>query len=130
MISGKFADIRGKILNIHIKQVFTCLNIFKIFLLNLAQLLGLFFNQKNVFPRHCLIGNCDIDFFNFRHWKVQILSLFKRSWYFAVIFQEYRKQNQKSTKYFTISRKASVIPLKFCEMPLVLWNLINFCQLL
>jgi hypothetical protein len=50
MISGKFADIKGKILNIHMKQVFMCLNIFKIFFLNLAQLLGLFLIKKMFFP--------------------------------------------------------------------------------
>jgi hypothetical protein len=50
MISAKFANIKGEILNIYIKQVFMCLNIFKIFMLNLAQLWGLFFNQKMFFP--------------------------------------------------------------------------------
>jgi len=62
------------------------------------------------------LGNCDIDFFNFCHWKVQnfeILNLSKRSQNFAVIFWKYWKRNQKSTKYFKISRKPRVIPMKF-----------------
>jgi len=39
-------------------------------------------------------------------------------------------QNRKSTKYFETSQKLSVIPLKFHEMSLVLWNLINYCKIL
>ncbi len=76
------------------------------------------------------LGNWDIDFFNFRHWKVrnfQISNLFKRNWNFAVIFWEYWKWNWKSPKYFPISQKASVITLKFCEMSLFLWNFVNYC---
>ncbi len=47
------------------------------------------------------VGNCDIDFFNFRHrqvWGFEISNLFEWNQNFAVIFQKYRKQNQKSTK--------------------------------
>ncbi len=43
-----------------------------------------------------LIGNCDIDFLNFRHCQVQnlkILNLFERNQNFGVIFQKYQKQN-------------------------------------
>ena len=53
----------------------------------------------------------------------------KRNWNFAVIFWKYRKQNRKSTKYFETSWKPRVIPLKFCEMSLVSWNLINYCKI-
>jgi hypothetical protein len=73
------------------------------------------------------LGNCDIDFFNFCHWKMrsfEILNLFKRSQNFAVIFQKYLKQNRKSTKYFKISWMCRVIPMKFREMSLVLVNLL------
>ncbi len=79
------------------------------------------------------LGNCDIHFFNFRHWKVQnfeILNLFERNQNFAAIFWKYRKLNWKSTKYLAISWTSSVKPLKFCEMSLVLWNLINYCSLM
>jgi hypothetical protein len=78
------------------------------------------------------LGNCNIDFFNVRHQKVQkfeISNLFKRSWNFAVIFWKYLKRNWKSTKYFEILWKPRVIPLKFHEMSLVLWNLINYCKI-
>ncbi len=76
------------------------------------------------------LGNCDFDFFNFGHRQVrnfEILNQFERNQNFAVIFRKYRKQNWKSTKYYAISWKSSVIPLKFREMSLVLWNLINYC---
>jgi hypothetical protein len=49
---------------------------------------------------------------------------------FALIFQKYWKQNQKSTKYFEFSWKPRVIPVKFHEMSLVLWNLINYCKIM
>jgi hypothetical protein len=52
------------------------------------------------------LGNCDIDFFNFRNqkvWNFEISNLFERNRNFEVIFQKYWKQNQKSTKYFEIS---------------------------
>ncbi len=68
-------------------------------------------------------------FFNFCHCQIRkskILNLFKQNQNFTVIIQKY----QKSTKYFAISWKPSVIPLKFCEMSLVLWNLINYCKTL
>ncbi len=80
-----------------------------------------------------MLANCNIDFLNFRHRKVrnfEILNLFKRNWNFAVIFQKYWKQNQKSTKYFIISWKPRVIQLKFHEMSLVLQNLINYCKIM
>ncbi len=37
------------------------------------------------------LGNCDIDFFNFRHWKVRnfdISNLFKRNQNFVVSFEK------------------------------------------
>jgi hypothetical protein len=73
-----------------------------------------------------------LTFFIFRHRKVQnfeISKLFERSWNFAVIFGKYLRQNQKSTKYFKISPKPRVIPLKFHEMSFVSWNLINYCKI-
>ncbi len=69
-----------------------------------------------------ILGNCDIDFFNFRHcqvWNFKISNLFERNWNFAVIFWKYWKRNWKSTKYFTTERKQSFIALKFCEILLV-----------
>jgi hypothetical protein len=80
-----------------------------------------------------VLGNCDIDFFNFRHRQVRnfkILDLFKWNWNFAVIFQKYQKRNQKSTKYFATSQKPSIIPLKFREISVVSWNPINYCEIL
>ncbi len=80
-----------------------------------------------------LVGNCDIDFLNFRHcklWNFRISNLYKWNQNFGVIFQKYRKQNRKSTKYFETSWKYSVIPLKFHEMSLVSWTLINYCKIL
>jgi hypothetical protein len=83
--------------------------------------------------RHALIvGNCDIDFFKFGHLKVrnfEILNLFERNRNFAVIFQKFLKQNRKSTNYFETSWKPRVIPLKFYEMSLVLWNLVIYCKI-
>ncbi len=76
-----------------------------------------------------VVGNCNIDFFNFCHcqvWNFKILNLFEQNWYFPVTFWKYRK----SKKYFAISWKPSVIPLKFCEMSLVSWNLTNYCKIL
>jgi hypothetical protein len=61
-----------------------------------------------------IVGNSDIGFFNFHHQKVrnfQISNMFERNQNFAVIYQKYRNQNLKSTKYFALSQKASVIPL-------------------
>ncbi len=72
------------------------------------------------------LGNCDIDFLNFRHchvWKIS--TLYKQNWDFGVIFRKHWKQNQK---YFKTSQKPSVIPLKFHEMSLFLWNLIDVCK--
>ncbi len=85
-------------------------------------------SQKVVF----LLGNCDIDFFNFRQQKVhnfEISDLFKRNRNFAFIFWKYAKRNQKSTKYFKTSQKPRIIPLKFCEMLLVSWNFTNYCKI-
>jgi hypothetical protein len=62
------------------------------------------------------LGNCDIDFFNFRHSKVQnfqISNLFERNWNFAVIFWKYRKRNRKSTKSYTTK---------------ISWNVISFVK--
>ena len=70
------------------------------------------------------LGNCDIDFLNFCHrqvWNFKILNLYKRNQNFGVIFW--------TTKYFATSWKPSVIPLKFHEMSLVSWNLINYCKI-
>ena len=53
-------------------------------------------------PKYHQLGNCDIDFFNFRHrqvWNFKISNHFKRDWNFIVNFQKYRKQKRKSTKY-------------------------------
>ncbi len=74
-----------------------------------------------------------MTFINFCHWKVrnfEILNQFVRNQNFAVIFRKYRKQNWKSSKYFKTSWKPKVIPLKFHEMSLVLWNLINYCKIM
>ncbi len=79
-----------------------------------------------------IVGNCDIDFLNFRHCQVRnfkILNLYEWNQNFGVIFQKYQKQNWKSTKYFTTSWKPSVIHLKFHEMSLVSSNLINYCKI-
>ncbi len=79
-----------------------------------------------------LVGNCDIDFFNFCHWKVrnfEISNQFERNRNFAVIFSKSQKQNWKFTKYFETSQKPRVTPLKFHEMSSVLWNLINYCKI-
>jgi hypothetical protein len=79
-----------------------------------------------------LVGNCNIDFLNFCHRQVRnfkISNLYKRKWNFGAIFWKYWKQNWKSTKYFTTSRKPSVIALKFHEMSSVSWNFINYCKI-
>ncbi len=84
-------------------------------------------------PNYPRVGNCDIVFTDFHHQKVcnfEILKLFERSQNFAVIFCKYLKRNWKFTKYFKISQKPWVIPLKFHEMSLVLWNLVNFCKIM
>ncbi len=79
------------------------------------------------------IGNCDNDFLNFHHcqvWNFKILNQYEQNRNLRVIFQKYQKQKRKSTKYFKTSQKPSVIRLKFCEMSLVSWNLINYCKIL
>ncbi len=66
-----------------------------------------------------IVGNCDIDFFNFCHRQVQnfeISNMFEQNQNFAVVFRKYRKQNQKSTKYIATEQKQSIITLKFCEI--------------
>jgi len=78
------------------------------------------------------LGNCNIDFLNFHHpqvWNFKISNLFKWNWNFAVIFWKYRKHNQKSTKYLATSQKSNVIPLKFFEMSLASWNLVNYYKI-
>jgi hypothetical protein len=66
--------------------------------------------QKVMYVIFCThIGNCDIDFCHRQVWNFEILNLFERNWNFAVIFQKYRKQNQKSTKYFAISQNTTCI---------------------
>ncbi len=93
----------------------------------------LVFKQLFTLFKVCCLGNCDIDFLNFCHCQVQnfkIFNLYKWNLNFGVIFQKYWKQNGKSTKYFKTSQKPRVIPLKFLEMPLVLWNLINYCKIM
>ncbi len=75
------------------------------------------------------LGNCDIDFFNFCHCQVQnfdISNLFKQNRNFAVYFWKHRKRNWKSTKYIATEQKQCIIPIKFCEILLVLWNFVNF----
>ncbi len=50
------------------------------------------YNCKKSLAEHPALGNCDIDFFYFPHWKVwnfEISNLFKRSQNFAVIFWKY-----------------------------------------
>ncbi len=82
--------------------------------------------------QHQKIGNCNSDFLSFRHcqvWNFEILNLFEQNQNFAVIFQKYHKRNQKSTKYFPTSWKPSVIPMKFHEILLVSWNLVNYCKI-
>ncbi len=84
------------------------------------------------FP-YCYLGNCDINFLNFRHcqvWNFEISNLYEQNQNVGVIFWKYQKQNRKSTKYFETSQKPSVIPLKFCKMSFVSWNLINYCKIL
>ncbi len=65
------------------------------------------------------LGNCDIDFFNFCHHKVQNFEILKINQNFAVIFWKYQKQ-----------KRTRVTPWKFHEMSLVLWNLINNCKIM
>ncbi len=52
-----------------------------------------------------------------------------KNWNFAVTFWKNQKQNLKSTMYFKSSQKPRVIPLKFIEMLLVLWKLVNYCKI-
>jgi hypothetical protein len=69
-----------------------------------------------------VMGNCDIDFLNFRHRQVrnfEVSNLYEQNLNFGVIFGNYQKRNRKSAKLFKTLRKPSVIPLKFCEMLLV-----------
>ncbi len=81
----------------------------------------------------CTISNFDINFLNFCHLQFQnfkISNLYERYQNFGVFFWKYQKQNQRSKMHFDTSWKPSVIPLKFCEMSLVLWNLMNDCKIL
>ncbi len=78
------------------------------------------------------IGNCDIDFVNFRNfqsWTFEILNLFDQNQNFAVNFWKYWKQNQKSTKYTATEWKNSIINIKFSGISFFLWNLVNFCKI-
>jgi hypothetical protein len=80
-----------------------------------------------------LVGTCDIDFFNFHHCQVQnfeILNLLEQNQNFAVNFWKYQQQNQKSTKYIVTEWKQRIISIQFCEILLVLWNVINFWKIL
>ncbi len=80
----------------------------------------------------CNLGNGNIDFFYFCHRQVQnfeISNLFEGNQNFTVIFWKYRKWNQKSTKYIATEWKKSIMPLKFHEILLVSWNLINFYKI-
>ncbi len=52
-------------------------------------------------------------------WNLKISNLF-----------ENQKRNWTSTKYFETSQKPRVIRLKFGEISLVLWNLINYCKII
>ncbi len=67
-----------------------------------------------------LLGNCDIDFFNFRHcqvWNFEILTQSKQNQNFTVNFQKHWKWKRKSTKYIETERKQTIIPrnfVKFC----------------
>jgi len=93
-----------------------------------------FASFKNIYlcNFHFWIGNCDIDFYNFRHRKVrnfEISNQFERQQNFTVIFRRYWKQKRNSKKTFAISRNSIVIPLKFHEILLVSWNLINYCKI-
>jgi hypothetical protein len=86
------------------------------------------YGKKNL----TIVGNCNINVLNFCHcqvWNFKILNLYEWNQNFGAVFQKYQKQNQKSTKYFTTSWKPSVIPLKFHEMSLVSWNLVNYCKI-
>ncbi len=57
------------------------------------------------------LGNCDMDFFNFRNCRVQnfkILNQSKRDQNFVVNFRKHRKQKQKLTKYIKIEQRQSI----------------------
>ncbi len=81
---------------------------------------------------HSKIGNCNIDFFNFRHcqvWNLEILDLFEQNWNFAVIFWKCQKQNWKSTMYIATVWMQSIITLKLHEISLVSWNIIKYSKI-
>jgi hypothetical protein len=59
-----------------------------------------------------LLGNCDIDFFIFRHRRVQnlkILSWSKCDRNYSEDFRNYRKRKQKLTKFNKIGQNQSFI---------------------
>jgi hypothetical protein len=73
------------------------------------------------------IGNCNIDFFNFRHRQYrsfQILNQLKQDWNFTVKFQNHRKWKQKLTKYNAIEQNQSIVMWNFvrCRNFIKFWN--------
>ncbi len=56
--------------------------------------------------------------------------MFEQNQIFAVKSTESKTQSQQSTsQLYETERKQSIIPLKFCEILLVSYNLINFCKI-
>jgi hypothetical protein len=79
-----------------------------------------------------MVGNCDIDYFNCHRRQVQIIEIVnqsERNQNFAVNFWKHWKQKRKWTNYIATEWKKSIIPRKFHEILLVLWNIINFCKM-
>ncbi len=75
-----------------------------------------------------ILGNCNVEFFNFCHCQVQnfeILNLLEWNQNFAVNFRKHWKRNGESTMYIATEHKQSIIPIKFCEISLVSWILIK-----
>ncbi len=71
-----------------------------------------------------------MNFCYYQVWNFKISNLYEQNQNFGVIFWKYWKWKQKSTKNFETSQKPSVIPLNYCKMSLVSWNLIIFCKIL
>ncbi len=96
--------------------------------------------KKVVFLHWCLIcvvilnqereilSNCDIEFYNFRHLKVQkckILNQSKWDQNFEVNFQNHQKRKQKLSKYNKIEQYQIIILWKFVRCHWISWNLSN-----
>jgi hypothetical protein len=77
-----------------------------------------------------VLGNCDIDFFNFCHRQLQNFPIWNHSKWgpnFAVNFWNHHRQKQKLTKCNESEQNKSITLWKFVRFHEILLDFMKFC---